>query len=142
MPKNSKKRGPHEPPTAPAIDAQTAAELLAMRGFCDHTDAPGADDGPDLLTWNMPHPSRDERDPTGKLEGCLLVALSGVLWGENKQTANGWLYSDDAHRRWKEAHADKFAEAYTALLGAGIDPHRHSREVLPEVQAWLTKRKS
>jgi hypothetical protein len=135
MPKNNKKRGPHPEP----LSAAEATELLQLRGL---SSSAGDDDTAPLAFPDIPAPDRDERDGKRRLEGCLLVAMSGIAWGENKQTAEGWLYADDARRRWKEQHGEEFSQTYAALVDAGINANRHSSEVLPEVQAWLTKRKS
>jgi len=113
-----KKRGPTS--SRLGIDRATAAALLGLdRGGRDRK-----------LTWNLPRTNRDPRDPYEKIRTTLLCILTGVRDG---------MTCHDEHALYAHTHPD-FEAIYQLVLGAGIDPAQHSREIEAQLILWLDDR--
>ncbi len=104
------------------LDTETARALLdLMQG-----KPTAAQSAPHDTASRIPRPERDDRDPGGVLEQCLLDLLCPV---PSKLS----IERHDRHREYLAANGARFAQLYETLLEQAIEPaldHKSKRELV------------
>ncbi|HXA82131.1 MAG TPA: hypothetical protein VNY56_03435 [Methylomirabilota bacterium] len=96
-----KKKKKPEPP-----DATTSAELLDLFKGKHTKDTEGK------VSWNIPRPNHDDRDPYGRIESQMLDVKTRLHELHPKEPG---LYAHELHQKYKREHPE-FADEYEREL--------------------------